>query len=464
MTQASITSSASFQARLLSSEQWRAGLLAAAWMFALAVALIRRALGGVVMSVDAIFYSTLGVLLFAIAFEVGVVIDARRHQQLGRAMPSHRWIIGAVVDLLIPIVGLAIMENLSPRGAYAALSGPTILGLPLVIMMSILRLRPKSTLAIGMGAGVGHWALATIAIMKGGVEHDHWPVLFSYGAYLMMTGIAAAAVAAQVRKYVREAIDETLLAEQTQRALASVEQDLNVARDIQRGLMPSTVPPIAGFELAGMARPAQQTGGDYYDYQPLADGRLVVALADVTGHGIGPALVMAVCRAYARAAAPQAPDPAALLAQINALIHDDLSQTGRFITMVIAVLSPGGRVDLVSAGHGPTLLYRVATGEVEAFGGDGPPLGIDTPIDLSPHHTLQLEPGDALLLLTDGFMEWARSGDGQQFGSKRLKETLSAAASGSAKSILEKLDSTVQAFAAGEPQRDDTTAVAIKRV
>jgi serine phosphatase RsbU (regulator of sigma subunit) len=270
-------------------------------------------------------------------------------------------------------------------------------------------------------------------------------------------------VAAQARGYVVDAVEESLAAERRERELADIERDLSIARDIQRSLMPSQAPIMPGYDIAGMARSAQQTGGDYYDWQQLPDGRLLVVLADVTGHGIGPALVMAVCRAYARATAPLAGDAADLLTRLNALMCADLASSGRFITMVIAVLSPDGKVEIISAGHGPTLLHQTATGKVEAFHGDGIPLGIDDGERYLSVNTRQLQPGDALLLVTDGFFEWPKAGH-EMFGVERLEETFRQGANLSAAQMLEHLDAAAHAFAEGAPQADDTTAVAIRRL
>lgn len=151
------------------------------------------------------------------------------------------------------------------------------------------------------------------------------------------------------------------------------------------------------------------------------DGRLVVAIADVTGHGVGPALVMAVCRAYARATAPTIRSAREFLGRLNALIKDVTG--GRFITMAVALARPDGSVDLLSAGHGPSFLFRAATGAVERFGGDGLPLGIEPGESYDPTLHLRLEPGDALLLLTDGFMERADP-DGALFGIERLSRLI----------------------------------------
>ena len=188
-----------------------------------------------------------------------------------------------------------------------------------------------------------------------------------------------------------------------------------------------------------------------------------MALADVTGHGIGPALVMAVCRAYARASAPITPEPHVLLARLNNLIHADLGGN-RFITFALALVDgKNSRIELLSAGHGPILLYRAAQKSVEHFGGDGYPLGIVPEGEYTHAHSLDLAMGDALLLLTDGFFEWKRPKDREEFGIKRIEETLKQSAGEPAEIILKKLDDAVRSFCSGAVQNDDMTAVVVKR-
>lgn len=464
MAKASITSTESFQARLLRSEQWRATLYVGLWSVLLALLLVRRSLHSDISAVNAIFYPLLILLIIGIVYEAAAAVNIAGFVRRGQPLPRWRWMTGLIVDLAIPVAALAVIEVFSPTGHAGGLTAPALLALPMVIMLTILRMRPWVSLATGLAAALAHWGLVGLTILTSEVEAHHKPTLLTYGVMLLITGAIAALISREVRAYVSQAVADAVTSEQKQRELDAVERDLSVARDIQQGLMPSTSPTVPGFDIAGMARPAQQTGGDYYDWQEMADGRLVVALADVTGHGIGPALVMAVCRAYARAAAPGTPDPATLLAQINALIYEDLASTGRFITMVMAIVSPSGRVDLISAGHGPSLLYRAGAKKVEWFGGSGLPLGIDAKESYGPHLTFQLDPGDAMLLLTDGFVEWARANDREMFGVERLCTALRDHASGSAKQILAGVDGAVQAFAGGSPQLDDTTAVVIKRI
>lgn len=463
MDQTSLTGTESFKARLLRSERWRLGLMIAALVITLIGVMVRRGIGGAVMSVDAAFYSNVAILSAGLVFQVAGLIITSRRAKSGSSIPTYERVFSVLVDLAVPAAGLFMLQLYSPRGVQAALSGPVLLLMPLVIMLSILRLRPWFSLGTGLLAAFIHAALVVRAIQVSDVDKNQYPVLFSYAALLATIGIAAAVVSWLVRRYVIEAVGEATAAERAQREVTMLNQDLQVARDIQMGLMPTERPPIAGYDVAGMARPAAQAGGDYYDWQPLPDGRLVVAIADVTGHGIGPALVMAVCRAYARASAPTSAGPEFLLAQLNDLIFEDV-KGARFITMVVAVISTDGGVELVSAGHGPSLLYRAASRQVECFGGDGLPLGIVRSEKYGPRREFRLESGDVLVLLTDGFVEYARSGDEELFGEERLGEALKSCAHMSSEQIIAAIDQSVKDFAGGGEQTDDMTAVVIKRI
>ncbi|MEI7657939.1 MAG: SpoIIE family protein phosphatase [Phycisphaerae bacterium] len=463
MSTASITSSESFQARLLRSEVRRSSIMAALWLVMLAGVLWRRWRGDMVMLVNPMFFAAVGTFASALCFQAWVCLDSIHCCRRGRRRFRGSWAIGVAFDVAVPLAYLVFAHLHSPRSTESTLSGPVILCLPLVTMISILRLRPAVSFATGVIAAVGHASLVVWTIIETEMDANKWPLYFSYAIILVLTGIAAAFVASEARAYVGEAVRETLESELQQRELANIERDLSIARDIQRGLMPTGSPDLQGFEIVGMARPAQHTGGDYYDWQRLPDGRLVVALADVTGHGIGPAIVMAVCRAYARASAPTSVDAAALLNRLNELICPDVELSGRFITMVIAVVSPDGSVELISAGHGPTLLLRAASGEIESFSGDGIPLGIDPAERYANLKTRRLERGDALLMVTDGFFEWQRA-DGEQFGTARLEHALRSATGQPAGKVIEAIDAAARAFAAEMPQGDDTTAVVIRRI
>ncbi len=436
--------------------------MACALSFVLIGTFIRRWLGGAVMAVNAAFFPTIGILFFGLIYQGIAFLGLRRRKKLGGVIPLWERTSSVAVDLAVPIAVLFNLQLHSPRGAYAALSGPTLLMIPLVILLSILRLRPWFSFWTGVCAALLHLGLVLRAIHVDGLGRELYPVLFGYDVLIATIGMAAAAVSLMARRYVIEAVEEATAAERALHAIAVIELDLRVARDIQKGLLPLASPELAGFDVAGMARPAELAGGDYYDWQPLPDGRLAVVIADVTGHGVGPAIVMAVCRAYARAAAPVTIGPDKLMQRLNDLIYDDV-KGARFITMVLAVIGIDGNVEMVSAGHGPTLLYRAATREVESLGSDGLPLGVAADQEYGPHQLLHLEPKDVLLMLTDGFFEHFRVGDTEQFGVERLNAALRDNADKSSADIITAIDKAVADFARGAPQIDDMTAVVIKR-
>jgi len=241
-----------------------------------------------------------------------------------------------------------------------------------------------------------------------------------------------------------------------------IERDMDIAREIQQGLLPTSKPELPGYEIAGWSKPADKTGGDYYDWQTLPDGRLAVMIADVTGHGIGPALLMAVCRAYARASVPNVDPLRAAIVQLNRLVSHDFVD-GRFVTFAVAILSPDhDEIELLSAGHGPSLVCRRAGGAIEEFEGDGLPLGIVPEEEFTEPRRVRMAVGDTLFMVTDGFME-AHNAAGDQFGISRLSASLAAHADGPIAEIVTRIDSEVRAFAGTQPQADDMTAVIIRR-
>ena len=162
---------------------------------------------------------------------------------------------------------------------------------------------------------------------------------------------------------------------------------------------------MPGYDIAGWSRAADKTGGDYFDWQVLPDGRVLISLADVTGHGIGPALMAAVCRAYARATT-QEEDLGRYMDRLNQLLMDDMPE-GRFITFVGVLIDPEShQVQMISAGHGPLFRCVHANGELIESGADGVPLGLIPQNEYGTATKFSLDPGDSVLLITDGLFEW----------------------------------------------------------
>jgi serine phosphatase RsbU (regulator of sigma subunit) len=244
--------------------------------------------------------------------------------------------------------------------------------------------------------------------------------------------------------------------------LQKIERDLDIAREIQSGLLPTIRPDSAGFRVAGWNRPADETGGDFYDWMTLPDGRILIALADATGHGIGPALMTVVCRAYMRAAVTG--DDITLvgaIARVNDLLHADLPDA-RFVTAAIGVLNPATHtLSMVSAGQAPIFMRR-ADGTCEVWDADVPPLGIMNGMPMEKPRKVVFAPGDTLVITTDGFFEWANAAD-EQYGIERLEQFVTARAGDEPDAFIAALEAEVGRHAAGEPQPDDLTVLVVQR-
>lgn len=243
-----------------------------------------------------------------------------------------------------------------------------------------------------------------------------------------------------------------------------IERDLDLAREIQRGLLPKDLPNMPGFDVAGWNQPADQTGGDYFDWMSLPDGKTIFVLADVTGHGIGPALIVSVCRAYLRAAS-QSKDVSlsGALRRVNSLLIQDIPST-HFVTAAVAIVDPSNaEMAFLSAGQAPVIYYRAATDEVLATDADHPPLAVVDDLDFPEPREYRWELGDMLVLTTDGFFEWANA-DGELYGTKRLADFVGANHHLDAEAFIQALYEDVRRFSGGTPQNDDLTALVIKRI
>ena len=444
---------------LQQSEGRRAALLLALILVTFAVAILRhfthrRALIG------AAFPPTMALLGLSIVYVAALLLAVRRANAEGRLLPDSLWTGTVVFESLIPTAAMLILQLRSALSPLDALTAPVLVQYGTLIALSILRMRPWLCVLSGLVAGLGHMGLFLhdAGRSRTPLAAGEYPYYLSYGVYLVLGGIAAALVSSAVRSYFLASLREAA----TRRSLDRLEDEMKAARSIQQGLMPDGPPRFPGFDVAGWNRPADETGGDYYDWQPLPDGRLAILIADVSGHGLGPALLMAVCRAYARASLPSGPELAAALGRVNGLLHDDVSD-GRFVTLAAAVLAPDGKCELLSAGHGPIVLYRARDRSTQILGAGGAPLGILAEGVFNEPHRFELAKGDVLLFVTDGFVE-SRRADGEFYDTSRLEACLRANAALPAAELIARIEADVRAFTGGTPQGDDMTAVAIRRM
>ena len=240
-----------------------------------------------------------------------------------------------------------------------------------------------------------------------------------------------------------------------------IERDLVLAQRVQQGLLPSARPNIDGYHFFDYYEPANEVGGDSYDYVPLPGGRLAVVLADVSGKGIAAALLMAKFSGEVRYLLASHEAPHEAVTHINRTM-DTVGWEDRFVTFVLAVVDPSqNRVTMVNAGHMPPLL-RKADGSVVPISDEqtGPPLGVDFDHQYEPCD-ISLGPGEQLVLFTDGFSEAMNAGL-ELYGLARLETAVGSDLSdpdGLGSYILD----DVRRFVSGHRQSDDMCMVCFGR-
>jgi len=243
-----------------------------------------------------------------------------------------------------------------------------------------------------------------------------------------------------------------------------LEEELEVARAIQRRFLPQHSPAIPGLAVAGVSMPSREVGGDLYHYLELPGGRLALALGDVSGKGVPAALIMSNVMSALRAEAQHEGEIEKSLERINRLIADQV-EPGRFVTLFYGVVDPGaGVVRYTSAGHNPVLLVS-RDGGAAWMGDGGVPLGV-LPTATYAAAQVALEPGDVLVAYSDGVTEAegpGADGETELFGEERLARTVTSLRGQSVESILSGVLEAVRRFAAGRPQADDITLVVLRR-
>jgi len=226
-------------------------------------------------------------------------------------------------------------------------------------------------------------------------------------------------------------------------------------------MFPKVPPNIEGYDIAGVSFPAEAAGGDHFDYLPMTRGRLGLVVADVAGHGIGPALLMSEARAYLRILALNREETGEILTRANTVLSDDLSFE-RYITVVLICLEPESRqLTFSNAGH-PAALVINDRGQVKAhLKRNGVPLGIRSKTAYSTSDSLSLDSGDLIFLYTDGFDE-AMAEDESFFGTDKIVEILHQFRALPSRDILQELYESVDEFTGAQPQADDLTGILVK--
>jgi len=447
--------SRAFQRATLQSESYRtAGMLC--FLAALGVFVIARAITTQNRLIVALQIAFLALVIIHEFFMLRSIRKALRDE---KEMRTDKWMLNVFLESQIPTVAVFLLLGGPWFTPHQALVAPAVLIYFLLIILSTLRLSPILTMLTGVLSTLGY-LFVTFYTTTFYPSSDALPttVYFIYAGLILTGGILAAVVSGRIRSHVVAALREAELKSK----LDQVNHDLDIARSIQQDLLPAESPKLEDFDIAGWNEPANQTGGDYFDWQSLPDGRLAISLGDATGHGIGPALVSALCRAYARASLVVDNKHHQVLERLNKLLADDLS-ANRFVTFAILFLDPQkAEVEVLSAGHGPILCYRHATREMENLEAQGIPLGMIAGVSYENALVRWLAPNDMIVLVTDGFYEWENR-NGEEFGLQRLESAIRQSHDCSAEEVISKLRFAVEDFCGGTEQKDDLTAVVLKR-
>jgi len=247
-----------------------------------------------------------------------------------------------------------------------------------------------------------------------------------------------------------------------QRERLRMKQELEYAREIQLSMLPREAPRADGLDVAALSLPATEVGGDYYDYFQLGDGRLAIVIGDVTGHGVASGLVLSGVRSSLNLLSDELVRPAEVLDRLNRMLKRT-STPRMLMTLGVAVLDRSrGEVTVASAGHPPALLVKRRRGRVVEVGRGAFPLGAMETADYA-SETADLEPGDVLLLYSDGLVE-AVDASGFEYGYPRLSEHLLREAAGrpSARAIRDAVLRDVWEHKGEVEQADDVTMVVIR--
>ncbi len=239
--------------------------------------------------------------------------------------------------------------------------------------------------------------------------------------------------------------------------------EITVARQIQASFLPEHVPQLLGWDLAASLEPAREVSGDFYDFIPLSGNKLGLLIADVADKGIGPALYMALCRTLIRTYAPQfEAQPEMVLAAANTRILQD-ARASLFVTTFYGVLdTAAGTLVYANAGHNPPYLFCPQTpGVFQSLGKTGMPLGVDETV-VWRRVTVQLAPGDVLLLYTDGLTDAQNSQD-EFIDAKMMTGLVGNNLARPACELKDLILQEIRTFVGGAPQFDDMTVMVVRR-
>lgn len=408
------------------------------------------------------FRWALGIAFLASAIQVLDAADDGDRRRL--------WIAGANLVLLAVFFLVRRLRRLEERftlaictltaveiAAVAALARePETLAvwiaLALPVLLLFLRLSPGKAFAlVGVAAAaVFAWHLLAEATFERAS-------LWAFG--LAIPGLLAASLTVRFTRTRRQDfLDRWRRAVSRERERQRMRGELADARKIQLSMLPAGDPDVEWLELSGVCLPAVEVGGDYFDYIRLSDDAYALVMADVAGHGVASGLLIAGLRSSLYVLQDELRSPAGVLDKLNLMVRESVRHR-TFVTVTVAVVERAeGRVRVASAGHPPVLVWRSETGSVREAGAEAPPLGTRLPARYE-EDVVDLDPGDVLLLYTDGLVE-SIDFRSDAFGFDRLARALArAAGAGSAREVRNDLLDAISRFKGETLPADDLSLV-----
>lgn len=366
---------------------------------------------------------------------------------------SHQLEKGRWAQIMVPVLGVSDLAELIPpfsiRENPEALVPISILAFVMLLFVGVETLAFLSALRMGraIAQSVGQLRLGTERLRQGELSYR-----------INMTGRDELAALGEAFNEMATGLEE---GQRTALEKERLEGELEIARRIQQRLLPARPPSIAGLQLSGLSVPARQVGGDYYDFLPIEEGKVLIVMADVSGKGAPAALLMSSLRASLHSMLPFYDNLAELAERLNRFVHASTDVT-EFITLFIGVVDArSGQLSFVNAGHEQPYLIR-KDGSLDRLRAGGLVIGAFPETSYN-EETVQLRAGDLLFLFTDGLTEAHDPAD-QMFGEERCAECLLEFADQDPDDILRATLERVDTFVKGAEPSDDITLLAIRKV
>jgi hypothetical protein len=393
--------------------------------------------------------------VFIIAFFESIyLLVVRNAIKKKKRIPDFLRYFESIVEGLLPVAAMAMLMDVVDN-PFTVLVSPVYPFILIIISASALRLTPNLTLISGLISSLCYTMLTINILYFSDFQYmnPHPNNLYLFMSMMLFVAtIVMYFITVELRSYVDVAVEDMAL-----------QDELELASEVQKNLLPSPLVKLEGYDVAAFSTPAKHAGGDYYDVVTPDPKQAIFMLADVSGHGIGPALLTVSSRAYFRAILGEHQKISEIIQRVNQLMSNDL-RPGQFVTLTALVLCMNTHTaKYFSAGHGPTLLIRKKDETVECLDAQSIPLGIEVPLKIEPPIKFALEAGDIIAMFSDGCYEGKNDND-EAFGIKRVISLIKENQDKSADDIIKLLQQAITTFTGRTNQADDMTMLLLKRL